>query len=132
MIHTSLALKIIHIKACGSEQINLFVKYRSEYRKGYALCHRPVQLVVVAMWGAWCLHFGTLGDGFGTSGAPWRTMGVAGWTRGGPEQDFHEFLIDIGTVLIFSRTRFQILFVPILSRDLDGWGSTKKVWYYQN
>ena len=40
--------------------------------KGDALFRRP--LVVVAIWGAWCLHFGTLGDYFGTSGAPWSTM----------------------------------------------------------
>ena len=35
---------------------------------------------------------------FGTSGPPWRTVGAAGWTRGGPEQDFHGFGTDFGTL----------------------------------
>ena len=41
-------------------------------------------------------HFKTSGasggDHFGTSGRPWRTMGTARWTRGGPEQYFYLFL----------------------------------------
>ena len=42
----------------------------------------PSQLLAVAIWEAWCLHFGTLGDQFGVSGAAWRIIGAAGWTRG--------------------------------------------------
>ena len=48
-------------------------------------------LLVVAIWWAWCLHLAALGHHFGTLGAPWRTMGEAGRTRGGPEPDFHGF-----------------------------------------
>ena len=33
----------------------------------------------------------TVGDHFGTSEPPWRTVGPAVWTRSGPEQDFHRF-----------------------------------------
>ena len=31
----------------------------------------------------------TLGNLFDTSEPPWKTMGTAGWTRAGPEQDIH-------------------------------------------
>ena len=44
--------------------------------------------LAVAIWGAWCLHFGTVGNHFGTSGATWGTMGAAGWTQGSPKSDF--------------------------------------------
>ena len=54
-------------------------------------------LLTVAIRGARCLHFGTLRVHFGNFGAPWRTMGAAGWTQGGPEQDFHRFWFDFGT-----------------------------------
>ena len=30
-------------------------------------------------------------------GAPWGTMGAAGWTRGGPESDLYQFWVDFGT-----------------------------------
>ena len=48
-------------------------------------------------------HFGglvlpcyALGNHFGTSGAPGRTMGAAAWTRGGPQ---HKNCIDFGLIL---------------------------------
>ena len=47
------------------------------------------------------LHLGsTLGDHFGTPGPPWRTMEAAGRTRGCPEQDFHIFWNDFGTLFL--------------------------------
>ena len=91
--------------------------------KGYAFCRRPLLGPRGCYLGVWCLHFSTLGDHFGTSGAPWRTMGAAaGWTRGDPEQDFHRFGIDFGTVFwkhfghwglkfqFISRACFQVTF----------------------
>ena len=43
------------------------------------------------IWQAWRLHFGTLRDNFGTSGAPSGSMGAAGRTLWGPESDFYGF-----------------------------------------
>ena len=57
--------------------------------KGCAICRRPLLAPRGCHLGAWFLHFGPLADTFGTSGAPWRTMGAAGWTGAGLEQDFH-------------------------------------------
>ena len=55
------------------------------------------------------------GDHFGTSGAPWRTKGAAGWTRGAREQDFHRFGADFGTLWlrVFLAPRLEI---PIVCR----------------
>ena len=57
----------------------------------------PFWFLGVAIWRARCFHFGTPGTilalrehpgaHLGTSGSSWRTMGAAGWARGGPEQD---------------------------------------------
>ena len=56
---------------------------------------------MVAIWRAWCLHFGILGDHFGTSGTPWEAI----LAPGGPweQQDGHEvvndrILIDFGMI----------------------------------
>ena len=65
--------------------------------KGYALCRRPLLAPRICHLGSLVSPFlqpgdhfwtsGALGEHFGTSGPPWRTMGAAGWTRGGAEQD---------------------------------------------
>ena len=61
----------------------------------------------------------------GTSGPPRRTMGAAGWTRAGLEQDFHHFLIHFWDrilksfwalrleISIFVRVCFQVAFLSI-------------------
>ena len=49
-------------------------------------------------WGPFWHLGSTLGNHFGISGPPWRTLGAAGWTRGGPERDFHRFWVDLGTL----------------------------------
>ena len=88
--------------------------------------------VRVAIWGAWCVHFGTRGNHFGTSGALWRTMGAAGWARGGPEPDFHWFWFDFGSHFeSFSAHRLEItisfrffpghFFYRFVNRNLDAW-----------
>ena len=64
------------------------------YPEGHALCRRPL----LALGSCPKLSFGRLGvsilvpgEHFGTSAAPWATMGAAGWTHGGPESDFEWF-----------------------------------------
>ena len=47
------------------------------------------------IWETWCLHFGTLWDHFGTSGAPWETVEAAGRTCGGLESTFYGFRDDL-------------------------------------
>ena len=42
----------------------------------------PFYLLAVVIWGAWRLYFGTLGDYFGTSGAPWNHASSRMDTRG--------------------------------------------------
>ena len=66
-----------------------------KYLKGYALCRRPPlfprgchlrgSVPPFRHPGKPFWHLGsTLGSHFGTPGPPWRTMGAAGWTQGGP------------------------------------------------
>ena len=38
---------------------------------------------------------GLLGGSILAPGPPWWTMGAAGWTQGGPEQNFHRFGDDL-------------------------------------
>ena len=64
--------------------------------KSYTLC-RPSQLPFGGLgWGTIVAPWEPPGNHFGSSGPPWRTIGAAGWTRGGPEQDFHRFWRDFG------------------------------------
>ena len=43
-------------------------------------CETPMRALTsfwpleVAIWGAWCLYLDTLGNDFGTSGAPWEAI----------------------------------------------------------
>ena len=64
------------------------------------------ELLANAIWGVWCLHFGTLGYHFGTSGAPWGTILASREHPGGPweQQDGFEvvdfiILLDFGVIL---------------------------------
>ena len=52
----------------------------------------PLGLAKAVIWEARCLHFGTLGDYFGTSGAPWGTILAPRDRPGGPweRQDGHK------------------------------------------
>ena len=52
----------------------------------------PFKLLAFAIWGARCLHFGTLGINFGTLGAPRGTILAPQDYPGGPwePQDGHE------------------------------------------
>ena len=80
------------------------MKYCDYYLQGYALCRRLLLAPRGCRFGGlvprfWYLggpfwHLGSsLGDHFGSTGPAWTTMGAAGWTRGGPEHDFHRFWI---------------------------------------
>ena len=62
------------------------------YLKGYALCHWPLHLLVVAILGAWWLHFDRPVEHFGTSGTPWGVILAPRNKPGGPweQQDGHE------------------------------------------
>ena len=74
-------------------------------------------------------HFGTSGTPrghFSASGPPWRTMGAAGWTRGGAEQDVHRFWSDLGTFFwrLFGHRSLKFQFVSGLLPEhfvIDFW-----------
>ena len=75
------------------------------------------------------LSFGR--DHFGTSGAPWGTIGAAGWTQGGPESEFQWFS-DFGTILKLIgywglKFRFEHFCYRVLNRNLSFWGFKNKV-----
>ena len=52
----------------------------------------------LTLWGPFWDLGSTSGSDFATSGPPWRTMEATGWTRGGPQNDFHLFRSDLGTL----------------------------------
>ena len=70
------------------------------------------QILAVATSGPWCLFFRTPGNYFGTSGAPWKSMGAA---EEGPEGLCNRMFTDFGVI-------FEIIFGIFF--DAEAWNSS--------
>jgi len=89
---------------CRCSQLTRFIasSWSNEPLLAFGGCH--LECLVPPLWylgrpfGTSGAPRGTILAYFGTSGPNCRTLWAAGWTRGGLEQDFRRFWIDLGTV----------------------------------